>query len=42
MTTIHTRDCESVLDFGSYMLNYSLISNDILLVEDNLDLIPHK
>lgn len=34
------RDHELVLDFGSDMLNYSLISDGILL-EDNLDLNPN-
>lgn len=41
MTTVSMRDHEVVLEFGSYVLNYSLISNDVLSVEDNLDLNSH-
>lgn len=39
--TVPTSDHKSVLDLGSYLLNYSLRSNDNLL-EDNLDLNPDR
>lgn len=41
MTTVPMRNHKVVLEPGSYVLNYSLISNDVLSVEDNLDLNSH-
>lgn len=38
MITVPTRDQKSVLDFGSFILNYPVLSNDALSGEDNLDL----